>query len=572
MVGPGAVVAEVTRTARTTAVGPSGEPSGEVAAGVAAEGGDEAQLRGAARHGVANLAGVAVAAAAAFALNIVVTRGWSMRDAGLFFTGTSVFMIAYSAARLGTEVSSVYFISRARALGQPERIRPALLAGAVPVALTGVVLAVAGWFWAPALAGVLFSEPAPDAVPMLRALMVFLPVAALGDLALAACRGFGRMAPLLLLDRLGRQGLQFLAVTLAAVLGASVATGLPLAWALPYAPMTVAALAWLALLVRRTERAATGPRPAGAHPVPGGADHPDTDHPGRVRLGREYWRYTGPRALGSLAQMAMQRLDIVLLAALRGAAEAAVYTAATRFLALGQLSGQALATAVQHRIAEQMALGDRAATNRLYQAATGWLVLLAWPAYLLFAVFAEAVLALFGPGYGAGRTVTVVLALTMLLATACGMVDAVLNMAGKTSWTFYNALAALVVNVVGNLLLIPPYGMAGAAVAWAAAIAVRNLAALVQLYTAMRLHPFGRGTLVAAVLSAGCFGVPLLAARLVFGAGHLPVLAAAAVAGGLGYAAAAWRWRTVLQLDALRAEARRRRRGGRSPGLHDVRA
>lgn len=554
--GPGAVVAEVTGSARnppaevTGSARTPGETTGSVRTAAQEEPTGAAQLRGAARHGVANLAGVAVAAAAAFALNIVVTRGWSVLDAGLFFAGTSAFMIAYAAARLGTGVGSVYFVSRARALGQPERIRPAVLAGAVPVALVGTGLGIAGWVLAPALAGVLFRDPTPDAVPMLRSLALFLPVAALGEMALAACRGFGRMGPLLLVDRLGRHGLQLVAVALAAVLGASVATGLPLAWALPYLPATVIALGWLALLVRRAERAA-----AGARPRP-------------VRLAWEYWRYTGPRALGSLAQMTVQRLDIVLLAALRGSAEAAVYTAATRFLTLGQLSAQALATAVQHRIAGQMARGDRAAVGRLYQATTGWLVLLAWPAYLLFAVFAEAVLALFGPGYGSGRTVTVVLALTMLLATGCGMVDSVLNMAGKTSWTFYNALAAVAVNVVGNLLLIPPYGMVGAAAAWSAAIAVGNLVPLAQLYGSMRLHPFGRGTLLAAALATVCFGLPPLLARLVYGA-NLPVLAAVAAAGALAYAAGAWRWRSVLQLDALRA-AVRRPRGDRSGGLHDV--
>jgi O-antigen/teichoic acid export membrane protein len=527
-------VAAVTRT------GPDAPdtPADTAAPAASTRGGE---LGGAARQGAANLVGVAVAAVAAFGLNIVVTRNWSIADAGLFFSATSIFMIAYATARLGTGLGSVYFISRYRALGQQERIRASVLAGLLPVLGFGTVLGVTGWLTAPWLVDVLFADPRPGAVTTLRILLLFVPLAATGDLALAACRGFGRMRPLLVVERVGRNLLQVGGVGLAAVLSLTATTALPLAWVLPYLPTAVVGLVWLATLVRRAERAARE-RPVGV----------------RTEL-RSYWRYTGPRALSSVAQIAVQRVDIVLLGALRSLADAAIYTAATRFLALGQLAGQALSTAVQHRLAEHLARDDRAAAGRLYQAATGWLVLLAWPVYLLFAVFAEAVMALFGEGYAAGRGVTVYLALTMLVATGCGMVDTVLNMAGKTAWTFYNALAGLVVNVVANLLLIPPYGIFGAAVAWSLAILVNNIVPLVQLHWAMGLHPYGRGTLTAAGLALGCFGAPPLLARAVFGA-DLLVLLGVVVVGGLAYAAAAWRLRRVLQLDALRALRRGRRR------------
>jgi O-antigen/teichoic acid export membrane protein len=506
-----------------------------------AAGREAGELGGAARHGATNLLGVAVAAVAGFGLNIVVTRNWSQDDAGLFFVGTSTFMIAYAAARLGTGLGSVYFISRYRTLGQPERIRAAVLVGLLPVLAVGTVVAAVGWFAAPALAGALFSGPSPEAVTTLRTLLLFVPLAAAGDFALAACRGFGRMRPLLLVERLGRNVLQIAGVGLAAALALSATVGLPLAWAAPYLPTAVIGAVWLALLVRRAERRA-GVRPAGLR-----------------QEWRPYWRYAGPRALSGLAQMAVQRVDIVLLGALRGLGEAAIYTAATRFLALGQLAGQALSTAIQHRLAEHLHRGDRAAAGRLYQAATGWLVLLAWPVYLLFAVFAESMLALFGEGYAAGRGVTVYLALTMLVATGCGMVDTVLNMAGKTAWTFYNALAGTVVNVVANLLLIPPYGMYGAAVAWSLAILVNNIVPLAQLHRGMGLHPYGRGTMTAAGLALGCFGVPPLVARAIFGADPLALVGVAAV-GTLIYVAAAWRLRRVLQLDTLRTLRRGRRR------------
>jgi O-antigen/teichoic acid export membrane protein len=168
-------------------------------------------------------------------------------------------------------------------------------------------------------------------------------------------------------------------------------------------------------------------------------------------------------------------------------------------------------------------------------------------------------LRLFGTGYAAGQRVTVLLALVMLVATGCGMVDTVLNMAGRTSWTFYNALAGTAVNVLLNVLLIPRFGGMGAATAWAASILITNLVPLAQLYHAYRLHPFGRGTLTAAGLALACFGVPGLLAQTILDAGPV-TLAALAALGAAGYAGAVWRLRRVLQLDALRALRRGRRR------------
>ncbi|MCW3816510.1 polysaccharide biosynthesis C-terminal domain-containing protein [Micromonospora sp. DR5-3] len=503
-----------------------------------------AGLGGAARQSFANLVGVGLAAVAGFGLNIVITRGWSVREAGMFFAATSAFMIAASAARLGTDVGTVYFVSRYRALDQRERIRGTVLAGLLPVLAVGALLGLAGWLSAPALAAATMPEAGPDAVTALRILLAFVPLAALNDYALAACRGFGQMRPLLTVERLGRTLVQFVAVAVAAWLGLSATSALPLAWAVPYLLAAAVAVVWLGRLVRRAGRRVAQPVPVG-------------------ELAGPFWRFTGPRALSSLAAIVVQRLDIVLLSALRGPADAAVYTAATRFLALGQLSSVALSSSVQHRLAAAFARDDRAEARQLYQAATGWLVLLAWPAYLVFAAFAGPMLALFGSGYGAGRPVVLLLALTMLVATGCGMVDMVLNMAGRTAWTFYNAMAGTVLNVVANVALIPVYGILGAALAWTASILVTNLVPLGQLWWSLRLHPFGRGTRAAMALAVGCFGLPLGAASLL--GAPVPVLAGLTVVGAAAYLAGAWRWRAALHLDALRALRRGRKSTGATP-------
>jgi O-antigen/teichoic acid export membrane protein len=158
----------------------------------------------------------------------------------------------------------------------------------------------------------------------------------------------------------------------------------------------------------------------------------------------------------------------------------------------------------------------------------------------------------------------------MLVATGCGMVDNVLNMAGRTAWTLANVVTALVVDVALNLLLVPRFGILGAAVAWAAAILANNLIPLGQVAFSLRLHPFGRGTLIAAALAIGCYGVLPGVAVLVLGR-DLPVLLGVVALATALYGTGLWAARDPLRLTGLRAELRAVRQG-RAPAVVGHRA
>ena len=480
-----------------------------------------------------NLGGGAISAIATFALTVVLTRGLAAADAGAFFTVTSLFLLLASLGQLGTDISLVYFLARQ----EPERRReegPAYVRTArTPVlglaVATGVVLVVL----APQIASLIGAGANDSVVNAIRLLGPAVPLAAALNLHTAALRGLDNMIPTAVLDQIARPALQLILVAFAVPSG-SVALVVA-AWVLPYLPTAVAALAWWRKDLR-------GHTPA----------------PRRPGTRREFWRFTAPRALAGVAQLALQRLDIVLVGVLAGLREAAIYTAASRFLVLGQLVGTAISRAVQPRLARAIGSRDLVAARDLYQTSTAWLVLLAWPLYLVMALGATTLMRLFGSGYAAGAHVVVILSLTMLVATGCGMVDVVLIMAGKTSWNLANVLASLTVNISLNLVLIPRYGITGAGVAWAAAILCANLVPLVQVRWAIHLHPFGRATIVAMALSAGFFGaVPGLAAWASGGSALLvvPVIAACALA----WTAAVWRARETLRLNDLVAGFGRRR-------------
>jgi O-antigen/teichoic acid export membrane protein len=157
----------------------------------------------------------------------------------------------------------------------------------------------------------------------------------------------------------------------------------------------------------------------------------------------------------------------------------------------------------------------------------------------------------FGPKFVAGQWALVILSLANLLNMSTGAVKSMLLMGGKSSWVLWVTALAVVVDVVLNIILIPPLGMNGAAIAWAASIVAVNLVPLVLVWRAFRMQPFTRGfpqVAGAALLTYGACG---LVARALLPE-TLPVFLGFALVATLAYGALLWRIKGVLHASVLR--------------------
>lgn len=513
-----------------------------------------ADLTAIARGGVLNLAGSVVAGLSGVLLTVVVTNAWDARTAGLLFSSTALFLILTAVCLLGTDTGLAKFVlglESRRGNGQIDVLLASTGRATVLTALAISGVVVGG---ARPLADLLGLPD--DAAIFLRILGFALPLAVIADASLAATRSYGVMRPTVVLDRLLRSGFQLLCVAAAALAGAGM-TGLAGAWALPY--LVVAVLAPLALLRLRRRRRATGEVYA---PPPG-----DVRSRGDARsIRRAFWTFTWPRAVARVCQVALQRSDILMVAALRSPTEAAFYTAATRFVVFGQLGTQAVQQVLQPRLASLIAQKQQAAVGQVFRATTAWIMAMAWPVYLTAVVVAPLYLALFGREYvEAGQFTVVVIGLGMLLAVAAGPVDVLLLMSGRSITSLMNNLASLVVNVALNLVLIPRMGFDGAAIAWAVALVVRNGLPFWQVRADSGLSGFGRSAALVAAASIGCFVVPMALLRAATGLSPLtagPLLLAETVV----YAALLRRWRSKLELPALRRPGRAGERAAGAEG------
>jgi O-antigen/teichoic acid export membrane protein len=505
----------------------------------------QGQLAKLARRGTASVVGAGFSALFGVLLVVCVTNGFSPTVAGTLFAATSAFLILEALALLGTDTGLVKWLPAQLASGRAADVPRTLVISAVPVAALSLCVAGVLYAAAPALAPHLVGTDAASTMElMLRVLAVVLPVSTLLAMALAATRGTGSMRPTVVVENIGRFGGQSLAVLVVSLAGGG-ALALTLGWSLPYVLGLAVAGVWLRLLVARrtTQRDTPTPWPT---------------------LTREFWAYTAPRAIARVTQTALKRSDIVIVAALAGPADAALYTAATRFVVLGQLFVQSVQQALSPQLSALFARDETKAANSVFQAATRWSMLAAWPLYLVMAGFAQTLMVVFGDGYTVASDVVIILSLSMLFATACGPVDSVLLMAGRSWLSLANNAAALAVNVALNLVLIPLYGIRGAAISWSVAILLRNLLPLIQVKRQLGMSPFTRPTVLVGAAATACFGsVGVLVALVDLPAGDAVVILAI---GLTAYLLVTWSMRASLGLDAFRS-ALHRRRGRSAVGL-----
>ncbi|MBI2711040.1 MAG: flippase [Actinobacteria bacterium] len=511
----------------------------------------EADERTLARSGALNLIGAGSYGLLSFVLTVLIGRSLGASGTGAFLEALAVFNILSRTALLGTDVGLVRFIARARAEGRPGEAAAAIRVALGPVALVSSVFGLGMFVLAFPLARVLVDPArAHDLAVYLRTLAPFVPVAAVYQSLENGSRGFGTMLPGVVIERIARPALTPLAM--AAVLAAGYgAVAVALAWAVPTVVALVPLALWTAHLVRASEREIRSRLARTADAAGAPAARPDP-------LSRRFWRFTLPRSLAGVFQLGLLWLDTILLGALAGSRAAGVYSASTRWLVAGNMVGMAVTLAFGPQITYVIAQRSAERTRRLFEFATVWFVLLAWPTFLTAMVFAPLLVRSFGKGFSGGAIAIVIIGAGFLVGAASGPVDVLLNMLGESRLSLANTGIGLAVNVAGNLLLIPPLGVAGAAWSWALSVTVINVLPLVQVHRRHGLHPFG--TRWAAALGvATCYGAVALAARLVLGA-TIPGLGAGVAAAGSVTAGLVWLGRGRLGVRELGVSLRLARR------------
>jgi len=167
--------------------------------------------------------------------------------------------------------------------------------------------------------------------------------------------------------------------------------------------------------------------------------------------------------------------DVILLKQFRPPEEVAVYWAAVKTLALVAFVYFSVAAAAAHRFSEYHITGDRDKLSALLGESIRWTFFPSLAATILILIAGKPVLSLFGPNFVAGYPAMFIVSIGLLARAAVGPVEKLLSMSGHQGICAAIYGIAFLSSLVLCLVLIPRYGMMGAATATAVALVLESI-------------------------------------------------------------------------------------------------
>ncbi len=214
-----------------------------------------------------------------------------------------------------------------------------------------------------------------------------------------------------------------------------------------------------------------------------------------------------PLTFHSAAGVVMQHVDKLAVAAILASADLlAAYGVSILLSGLILMFHQNLVTSVSPVISRAIARGDIGAAREVYRDSARLGFILAACAWIGMILLAPELLGLYDPSFTSFVPVVAVLASGHLVSALAGCGGYLLIVREKPKYLLYNSVFTGFAAIALNLLLIPIFGVMGAAIATASSYIIKNALIVIQNWMIDGLHPLSRESLVWVLLVAGAGG------------------------------------------------------------------
>jgi len=203
----------------------------------------------------------------------------------------------------------------------------------------------------------------------------------------------------------------------------------------------------------------------------------------------EWLKVSIPLLLVSGFGILLGQTDIVMLGMIKGATESGLYAAASKtsgLVAFGLMAVNAIAAPMISQLYSQGRMDE---LQRMVKLAAIAIMTFSLPASFVMVVWGEWILGLFGQSFTVSYYPLVILIVGQLVNSLAGSVGFLMTMTGHHKEAAYVFGASALLNIVLNAVLIPPYGLLGAAFATAITMSLWNIVLIVYVMRKLNINP-----------------------------------------------------------------------------------
>jgi O-antigen/teichoic acid export membrane protein len=225
----------------------------------------------------------------------------------------------------------------------------------------------------------------------------------------------------------------------------------------------------------------------------------------KVSVRRELVSLSWPLFLAGFTKY-MMYADRIILGIYTVPADIGIYTAAFTIAHLMQFIFYSFSFNFRPIVAEYFAIRDFKNIEKLYASITKWTFLLTFPTIIYFIFYSNDVIWLiYGDSFTIGSTALIILSMGIAMNGLTGLTGEVLVSIRKTKYNLLCEVIGALTNIGLNLLLIPRYGIIGAAIGTSISISVRNISQLAFVYKELKIHPYN--TIYIKIIFASIFSM-----------------------------------------------------------------
>ena len=203
-----------------------------------------------------------------------------------------------------------------------------------------------------------------------------------------------------------------------------------------------------------------------------------------------------PTLFSEIMFQIMSRIDAVMIGHMTNKTQVGIYIVAAQIATSTSVVLLIFNTAFAPKISHMYHNGQLKELKSLYCKATRILGLFSLITFIIILTFGHLVLSLYGAEYEIGYKVVVYRAIGQFVNAGVGSVWLMLRMTGKTQYQVYGTIAGAILNIGLNYLLIPLYGINGAAIASMVVTIFMNLLGFILVVKIFKVNPYTRNKII----------------------------------------------------------------------------